>query len=225
MRRREFLGAGMAFGAQLALPASGRTVGASTGPLVFPDGFIWGAATAAYQIEGAVDVDGRGLSIWDVFSHTPGKTKNGDTGDIACDSYRRWREDIALMKSLGLNSYRFSIAWPRIQPGGSGPANQRGLDHYERVIEGLLAVGIRPLPTLYHWDLRAVHAAIAAGVPVRGYHQWSLLDNFEWAEGYSQRFGIVWTDYARAQRRTVKASGHWYAAVAARNGLEARATT
>lgn len=478
--RRGLLG-GVALGATLALPRAARAQ-APARALAFPKGFVWGTATAAYQIEGAVDVDGRGRSIWDTFSHTPGKTKNGDTGDVACDSYRRWREDIALVKALGLKSYRFSIAWPRIQADGRGPANQRGLDHYRRMIDALLAEGIRPLPTLYHWDLpqaledrggwpvrdtahrftdyativtralgdrvpdwgvfnepktftalgyqagihapgrrdeaaflrsthvvnlaygmayramkaerrglrignaidvsfgypasdsaadraaverwdkfnnlwflepaltgrypegvlpgdrlaalldirdgdlamlraapdwiginyyspfriaavppsgrlvgdgidakwavapvpsaktdigwdiypaafqailqrlatitrdipieitengasfniapgpdgrihdaqriayldghlRAVHGAITAGVPIRGYHQWSLLDNFEWAEGYSQRFGMVWTDYANGQKRTIKDSGHWYAGVAQRNGL------
>ena len=93
----------------------------------FPENFVWGAATAAYQVEGAVQEDGRGLSIWDTFSHTPGKTKNGDTGDIACDSYHRWAEDIALLKEMHLKAYRFSIAWPRIFPQGTGPVNPAGL--------------------------------------------------------------------------------------------------
>jgi beta-glucosidase len=119
----------------------------------FPPGFLWGTATAAYQVEGAWREDGRGLSIWDTFSHTPGRSRNGDTGDIACDSYHRWREDIALLKQLGLKSYRFSIAWPRIQPTGRGSTNQAGLDYYSRLTDGLLEAGIRPLATLYHWDL------------------------------------------------------------------------
>ncbi len=119
----------------------------------FPAGFVWGAATAAYQVEGAVAADGRGASIWDTFSHTPGKVRNGDTGDVACDSYHRFGEDIALLKAMGLTSYRFSIAWPRIQAEGLGPGNQKGLDHYRRLSDTLLAAGIRPLPTLYHWDL------------------------------------------------------------------------
>ncbi len=479
--RRELLG-GVAFGASLALSGVAKARSSEATALAFPAGFHWGAATAAYQIEGAVDVDGRGRSIWDTFSHTPGKTKNGDTGDVACDSYRRWREDVALVKTMGLKSYRFSIAWPRIQADGRGAPNQSGIDHYSRIVDALLAAGIRPMPTLYHWDLpqaledqggwpardtahrfadyaaivtralgdrvpdwgvfnepmaftglgyqsgahapgrrdeaaflrsthvvnlaygmahramkaehrglrignalnvsfgypastsaadhaalerwdkfnnlwflqpgldgqyptgvlpadrivalldirdgdaatlkavpdwiginyyspfrvaavdrkgtlvndgidahwavapspspkmdigwdvypaafqailqrlatvtgnipieitengasynigpsadgrvhdeqriayleghlRAVHAAIRAGVPVRGYHQWSLLDNFEWAEGYSQRFGMVWTDYSNGQKRTVKDSGLWYAGVAKRNGL------
>lgn len=119
----------------------------------FPDGFVWGAATAAYQIEGSPDADGRGPSIWDTFAHTPGKVVNGDTGDTAADHYRRYRDDVALMAELGLPSYRFSVSWPRIQPGGKGPANQAGLDHYERLVDELLGRGITPVLTLYHWDL------------------------------------------------------------------------
>ncbi|HZQ23050.1 MAG TPA: GH1 family beta-glucosidase [Terriglobales bacterium] len=119
----------------------------------FPPGFYWGAATAAYQIEGAWNEDGKGESIWDRFVHTPGKITDGDTGDIACDHYHRYRDDIALTRAMNLNSYRFSIAWPRIQPDGSGCANPKGLDFYRRLIDGLLEAGIRPFPTLYHWDL------------------------------------------------------------------------
>lgn len=119
----------------------------------FPQDFAWGTATSAYQIEGAVKEDGRGPSIWDTFSHTPGKIDNGDTGDEACDHYHRWPQDIALMKQLGTNAYRMSIAWPRIVPDGSGPVNARGLDFYDKVIDGLLEAGITPSVTLYHWDL------------------------------------------------------------------------
>ncbi|MFE4259174.1 GH1 family beta-glucosidase [Streptomyces sp. NPDC056883] len=119
----------------------------------FPQDFAWGTATSAYQIEGAVKEDGRGPSIWDTFSHTPGKIDNGDTGDEACDHYHRWPEDISLMKQLGTNAYRMSIAWPRIVPDGSGPVNARGLDFYDKVIDGLLEAGITPSVTLYHWDL------------------------------------------------------------------------
>ncbi|MGH3758491.1 GH1 family beta-glucosidase [Actinophytocola sp.] len=121
--------------------------------LEFPDGFVWGAATAAYQIEGAPDTDGRGPSIWDTFAHTPGRVANGDTGDVAADHYRRFRTDVAMMAELGLLAYRFSVSWPRIQPGGKGPANQAGLDHYERLVDELVAHGITPVLTLYHWDL------------------------------------------------------------------------
>ena len=118
-----------------------------------PDRFIWGAATAAYQIEGAWNEDGKGESIWDRFAHTPGKVLNGDTGDVACDSYHRYREDIALLRELNLKSYRYSIAWPRIQPTGAGSPNARGLDYYKRVTDAVLEAGIRPMVTLYHWDL------------------------------------------------------------------------
>ena len=121
--------------------------------LEFPLEFVIGSATAAYQIEGAVREDGRGPSIWDTFSHTPGKTFNGDTGDVADDHYHRLDADLDLMQSLGLEAYRFSIAWPRIQPIGSGPVNRPGLAFYNRLVDGLLERGIRPVATLYHWDL------------------------------------------------------------------------
>ncbi|MDW7981639.1 MAG: GH1 family beta-glucosidase [Thermomicrobium sp.] len=119
----------------------------------FPDGFLWGTATAAYQIEGGARDDGRGLSIWDTFSHTPGKTFQGHTGDVACDHYHRWSEDVRLLQQLGAPAYRFSIAWPRILPDGVGAVNERGLDFYDRLVDALLAVGITPFVTLYHWDL------------------------------------------------------------------------
>jgi beta-glucosidase len=115
--------------------------------------FVWGAATAAFQIEGATTADGRGESIWDRFAAGDGNVAHGDTGDPACDHYHRWRDDLDLMRSLGLEGYRFSIAWPRIQPNGRGPANQRGLDFYRALVEGVVERGIRPLATLYHWDL------------------------------------------------------------------------
>jgi beta-glucosidase len=119
----------------------------------FPADFVWGTATACYQIEGAWDADGKGESIWDRFSHTPGRIANGDTGDIACDHYHRWREDIALMKEMGLRAYRFSIAWPRVVPEGRGGENPTGLDFYSRLVDDLLEAGIEPFATLYHWDL------------------------------------------------------------------------
>lgn len=119
----------------------------------FPEGFVWGAATAAYQIEGAVHEGGRGQCIWDTFSHTPGKTANGDTGDTACDHYHRWREDLDNMHALGLKGYRFSIAWPRIFPSGGGQLNAKGLDFYSHLVDGLLEKNIQPMATLYHWDL------------------------------------------------------------------------
>jgi beta-glucosidase len=126
---------------------------ADTGPINFPKGFFWGTATASYQIEGGWSDDGKGQSIWDRFAHTPGKIKNGDTGDVACDSYHRWRDDIALMRAMNLNSYRFSISWPRMQPAGSGAVNQKGIDYYSRLVDELLEARIRPFVTLFHWDL------------------------------------------------------------------------
>ncbi len=119
----------------------------------FPPGFTWGVATAAYQIEGAVAEDGRTDSVWDVFCRQPGAVRDGDTGDVADDHYHRWQEDVALMAGLGIGAYRFSIGWPRVQPGGTGKANEAGLDFYDRLTDGLLAAGITPLPTLFHWDL------------------------------------------------------------------------
>ncbi len=119
----------------------------------FPEGFEWGASTAAYQIEGAAFEDGRGLSIWDVFCRQPGRVVNGDTGDVACDHYHRYREDVALMRELGLQTYRFSIGWPRVLPFGRGEPNGKGLAFYDRLVDALLEAGIRPCPTLYHWDL------------------------------------------------------------------------
>ncbi|GJF33183.1 beta-glucosidase [Kitasatospora sp. NE20-6] len=119
----------------------------------FPDDFVWGAATAAYQIEGAATEDGRAPSIWDTFSHTPGNVDNGDTGDVACDHYHRWPEDLALAKEIGLDSYRFSIAWPRVVPQADGRVNEAGLAFYDRLTDNLLEAGITPFTTLYHWDL------------------------------------------------------------------------
>ena len=169
LTRRKFvqsiLGAGAAAGLPAGLSRCGGSSKASTAPAAsgqqvgsspetaFPKGFFWGTATAAYQIEGAWNEDGKGESIWDHFAHTPGRIKNGDTGDVACDSYHRWREDIALMRAMNLNSYRFSISWPRIQPSGSGAANSKGVDYYRRLVDALLEARIRPLVTLYHWDL------------------------------------------------------------------------
>jgi len=174
--RRQFAHSTLAAGLAAALPTglfsacslssnAARTAGSATSSnshsmrfdsssdTAFPKGFFWGAATAAYQVEGAWNEDGKGESIWDRFAHTPGKIKNGDTGDIACDSYHRWEEDIALARAMNLNSYRFSISWPRIQPAGSGPANSKAIDYYSRLVDALLEARIRPFVTLYHWDL------------------------------------------------------------------------
>jgi beta-glucosidase len=118
----------------------------------FPDGFLWGVATAAYQIEGAVREDGRGQSTWDTFVHQPGRVRDGDTGDVATDHYHRYREDVALMRDLGVDAYRFSFAWPRILPEGKGKPNPKGLDFYDRLLDELLAAGVKPAATLFHWD-------------------------------------------------------------------------
>jgi beta-glucosidase len=119
----------------------------------FPEGFHWGVATASYQVEGAWDEDGKGPSIWDTYAHTPGKIEHGDTGDVANDHYHRYREDVALMRDLGVTAYRFSISWPRIFPEGTGQPNSKGIDFYSRLVDELLAAGIEPFATLYHWDL------------------------------------------------------------------------
>jgi len=176
LTRREFAQSALATGITAALPAvlsSGCSVSSNaartanpvprssphaiefdtSSAVPFPRNFFWGTATAAYQIEGAWKQDGKGESIWDRFVHTPGKIKNGDTGDVACDSYHRWREDIALMRAMNLASYRFSISWPRIQPTGSGSVHSPGVDYYSRLVDALLAARIRPFVTLYHWDL------------------------------------------------------------------------
>lgn len=119
----------------------------------FPEDFIWGAATSAYQVEGAVREGGRGESIWDRFSHTPGKTKNGDTGDVAADSFHRFREDVELLRQMGLDAYRFSLSWPRIDPRGDLSFSRAGLDYYDALVNALVAAGIEPWITIYHWDL------------------------------------------------------------------------
>ena len=144
--------AGLAALTDSALAGSYQHTAATIGS-DFPKEFLWGVATAAYQIEGAVKEDGRGVSIWDTFSHAHGKTSNGDTGDIATDSYHRFEEDVALMKAMGVKAYRFSVAWPRIFPDGTGAPNTRGIDFYVRLIDALRAADIEPLCTLYHWDL------------------------------------------------------------------------
>jgi beta-glucosidase len=191
---------------------------------IFPEGFVWGAATAAYQIEGAVREDGRGPSIWDTFSHTPGKTLNGDTGDVACDHYHRVPEDVALMGELGLGAYRFSVAWPRVFPDGAGRPNAAGLDFYRRLVETVRAAGIEPFLTLYHWDLpqalqdaggwanrdtakrfgeyaHAVATALGGGV-----HRWITL-NEPWVAAF---LGHLTGDHAPGTRdlRTALAAAH-----------------
>lgn len=159
--RRQFAGiaAGTALGMSAPAPAAGQARRSAKGPSnkrnrdTFPDGFLWGTATSSYQIEGAVNEDGRGPSIWDGFARTPGKISDGSTGDTAADHYHRFKEDIQLMKALGTKAYRFSIAWPRVFPDGSGTPNPKGLDFYNRLVDELVANGIQPFATLYHWDL------------------------------------------------------------------------
>lgn len=144
----------VAAGATLAAGGTGATAAlAAPIDLSFPKDFRWGCATASYQIEGAVNEDGRGPTNWDVFSHTPGRVANGDTGDVACDSYHRYADDTKLLTGLGVKAYRLSLAWSRIFPDGRGKPNQKGVDHYDRVIDTLLAAGIDPYVTLFHWDL------------------------------------------------------------------------
>lgn len=133
---------------------------------MFPRGFLWGSATSAYQVEGAVEADGRGPSIWDTFSATPGAIVGGDTGAVAADHYHRYRDDVRLMSELGMRMYRFSVAWPRVQPTGRGPANERGLDFYRRLVDALLEAGVTPNLTLYHWDLPQA-LQDAGGWPIR----------------------------------------------------------
>ena len=118
-----------------------------------PSPFTWGVSTSNYQVEGAANEDGRGPSIWDTYSRLPGKTKNGDTGDVACDHYHRYREDVALMQQFGVQAYRFSVGWPRIMPEGRGAINEAGLAFYDRLIDAVIAAGIEPWLCLYHWDL------------------------------------------------------------------------
>jgi beta-glucosidase len=164
MNRRSFLVQTSAWAAAAALPKlSNASVTPLPGPelgqdgtqgeITFPKGFLWGSATASYQVEGAWNIDGRGESIWDRFSHTPGNVKGAWTGDVACDDYHRFPEDLALMKQMNLRSYRYSIAWPRIQPSGSGASNQKGIDYYKRLTDAVVGAGMRPLVTLFHWDL------------------------------------------------------------------------
>jgi beta-glucosidase len=160
LSRRDFASAtGAAALGLTAAPGFSRTLAeGQPGPMPgaaasFPEGFRWGVGTSAFQIEGAVTEDARGASIWDTYTHTPGKIRNGDTADIANDHYHRYRDDVKLMQDIGVKSYRFSIAWPRIFPDGTGRPNAKGLDFYNRLVETLIAAGIEPFPTLYHWDL------------------------------------------------------------------------
>jgi beta-glucosidase len=160
MKRRSFLKSAAALAAAPAFPTFIARAAAADlpeipvpAPLSFPQGFLWGTATAAYQVEGAVHADGRGPSIWDTFSHTPGKTYEGETADVTDDDYHLYKEDVALMKDLGVKTYRFSISWPRVFPQGTGTPNPKGLDFYKRLLDALHSAGITPYATLFHWDL------------------------------------------------------------------------
>lgn len=161
---------------------------------------MWGVSTSAYQVEGAVDEDGRGVSIWDTFSREPGRTRDGDTGDVACDQYHRFEDDVRLMFDLGIGAYRFSVAWPRIQPEGRGRVNQRGLDHYRRLVDALNRHGIVPLPTLYHWDLPQALQDLG------GWPERSTADRF------AEYVGIVRAGLAGEVRTWITMNEPWVAA-------------
>ncbi|MEU8842473.1 GH1 family beta-glucosidase [Streptomyces roseus] len=210
----------------MTLSETRTDTGSGLGPLdidlaALPRRFAWGTATSAYQIEGAVAEDGRAPSIWDTFSHTPGAVDGGHTGDTACDHYHRWREDIALMRELGTNAYRMSVAWPRVVPGGDGPANAKGLAFYDRLVDGLLDAGITPSVTLYHWDLpqalqdrggwperaTAEHFAAYAGLVAARLGdrvtQWATLNEplcSAWIGHLEGRMAPGWTDLTAAVR-------------------------
>jgi beta-glucosidase len=167
MDRRQFIGNSLVTAGGALLPSKGlnaamdalpqQVPGAVPSEAIrsarFPKEFLWGMATASYQVEGAWNEDGKGESIWDRFSHTVGAVKGGATGDVACDQYQLYPQDIAILKRLNQKSYRFSISWPRVQPLGAGAVNQKGIDHYSRLVDAVLEAGIRPFCTIYHWDL------------------------------------------------------------------------
>ncbi len=157
---------------------------AALAPLTEP-GFAFGVATAAYQIEGGATAGGRGPSIWDTFSHTPGKTANGDTGDVACDHFHHWREDVDLIAGLGVDAYRFSIAWPRVQPQGQGQWNEEGIGFYDRLVDRLLARGVQPHATLYHWDLPQALQDLGG---------WAVRDTAHHFSRYAEKIGRVLGD-------------------------------
>jgi beta-glucosidase len=176
-------------------------------PMTFPKGYVWGAATSAYQIEGAWNVDGKGPSIWDTFTHAGlGHIADGSTGDVAADHYHRWESDLDLLKNLGVTGYRFSISWPRIQPTGSGSANQKGLDFYKRLIDGVVERGIRPAVTLFHWDLPQA-LQDAGGWPSR-----DTAERFaDYADIVFGAFADVDADwYTLNEPKTLAFNGYWY---------------
>jgi beta-glucosidase len=164
------------------------TVSRIASPPPFPASFTWGVSTAAYQIEGAAAEGGRGPSIWDVFSHAPGKVARGDTGDVACDHYHRWREDVELLRELGVGAYRFSIAWPRWMPDGTGPVNPAGRDFYDRLVDRLVEIGVEPWVCLYHWDL-------PQALQERG--GWASRDVSDWFCDYAESVMAVLGDRVR----------------------------
>lgn len=163
----------------------------------FPPDFLWGAATSAFQIEGSPLADGAGVSNWHLFTHQPGRVPNGENGDVACDHYRRWPQDIALMSELGLQAYRFSLAWARVLPEGTGQVNRPGLDFYDRLVDGLLQAGIEPLPTLFHWDMPAV-------LDEKG--GWSNRDSAGWFADYAE---VVFRRLGDRVRRWVTLNEPW----------------
>ena len=151
MNRRDFMKRSLLSGG--AAVGRGSLAAADDRSAVFPKGFLWGTATASYQVEGAWNADGKGESIWDRYAHTSGNIRDGSNGDIACDQYHRYKEDVAIMKRLNQKSYRFSTSWARVQPEGRGPVKGKGLDYYSRLVDALLDADIRPFCTIYHWDL------------------------------------------------------------------------
>ena len=172
---------------------------------VFPQDFLWGAATAAYQIEGAWDEDGKGESIWDRFCRLPYRVLNGDTGDVACDHYHLWQQDVALMQSLNLQTYRFSISWPRVLPEGRGQVNEQGLDFYDRLVDGLLDAGIQPNVTLNHWDLpQAIQEE--GGWPSRDSADWFAEYAVVVADRYAHAVGFEGQSRRRADVLEVSAA-------------------
>lgn len=210
----------------------------------FPPNFLWGSATSSYQIEGAWNEDGKGESIWDRFTHTPGKIQDGSTGDVACDHYHRWPEDVAMMADLGLQAYRFSMAWPRILPNGRGQINQAGLDFYSRLVDGLLEANIVPFVTLYHWDLPQAlqdeggwpmrstgeafveYADVVSGALGDRVKHW-ITHNEPWCIGFlSHQIGEHapghqdWQEALRASHHVLLSHG-WAAPVIRRNSAEA----
>jgi beta-glucosidase len=181
---------------------------APTDPMQFPAGYTWGAATSAFQVEGATTEDGRGASIWDTFCAEPGRIRDGGTGDPAADHYHRWESDLDLMATLGLGAYRFSVAWPRIQPTGSGAVNQRGIDFYRRLVDGLVERGIKPGITLFHWDLPQALQDVGG---------WPARDTAYRFADYSQvmfeALGDVDADWFTINEpKTLAYVGHWYGA-------------